>query len=37
MLQQECKAAGMEWRSDVIFDYMRWFEDRQTGEQLSLF
>lgn len=37
MLQQECKAAGMEWRSDVIFDYMRRFEDRQTGEQLSLF
>lgn len=37
MLQQECKAAGMEWRSDVIFDYMRQFEDRQTGEQLSLF
>ena len=37
MLQQECKAAGMEWRSDVIFDYMRRFEDRQEGEQLSLF
>ncbi|MGN0336178.1 MAG: SPL family radical SAM protein [Lachnospiraceae bacterium] len=37
MLQQECKAAGMEWRSDVIFDYMRQFEERQTGEQLSLF
>ena len=37
MLQQECKAAGMEWRSDVIFDYMRRFEDRQAGEQLSLF
>ena len=37
MLQQECKAAGMEWRSDVIFDYMRWFEDRHAGEQLSLF
>ena len=37
MLQQECKAAGMEWRSDVIFDYIRQFEDRQTGEQLSLF
>ena len=37
MLQQECKAAGMEWRSDVIFDYMRQFEDRQAGEQLSLF
>ena len=34
---RECKASGMEWNEDKLFAYMHAFEDKQAGEQLSLF
>ena len=34
---RECKASGMEWDEDTLFAYMHEFEDKQAGEQLSLF
>ncbi len=37
MIRQECEAAGMEYRAERIFSYMREFVDKAAGEQLSLF
>lgn len=37
MVRRECEKAGMEWQSDKLFAYMHRFEDKQAGEQLSLF
>ena len=37
LLRQECKNAGMEWRTDELFRYMHQFEDKQAGQQLTLF
>jgi len=37
MLRRECEAAGMEYRAERIFSYMREFVDKTAGEQLSLF
>ena len=34
---RECKASGMEWDADKLFAYMHEFEDKQAGEQMSLF
>lgn len=34
---RECKASGMEWDEDKLFAYMHAFEDKQAGEQMSLF
>lgn len=32
-----CRQAGMEYRQDRLFAYLSAFEDRQAGEQLTLF
>ena len=37
LVRQECMEAGIEWRSDKLFEYMHQFEDKQAGEQLTLF
>lgn len=37
LVRHECEEAGMEWRTDALFEYMHRFEDKQAGEQLSLF
>ena len=34
---RECKASDMEWDEDKLFAYMHAFEDKQAGEQMSLF
>ena len=34
---RECKASDMEWNEDKLFEYMHAFEDKQAGEQMSLF
>ena len=37
LVRRECERAGIEWRTDALFAYMRQFEDKQAGEQLRLF
>lgn len=37
LLIRECKRAGMEYRPKELFQYMRSFEDKMAGEQLTLF
>ncbi len=37
LVRRECEKAGMEWRTDQMFAYLHQFEDKQAGEQLSLF
>lgn len=37
LVRQECMGAGIEWRTDALFEYMRQFEDKEAGEQLTLF
>ena len=37
IVKDECQKAGMEWRTDKLFEYMHQFEDKQAGEQLTLF
>lgn len=37
LVRRECESAGMEWRTEALFEYMHRFEDKQEGEQLSLF
>lgn len=37
LLTEECKRAGMEYHTEKLFAYMRAFEDKQAGCQLSLF
>ena len=37
IVKNECEKAGMEWRTDKLFEYMHQFEDKQAGEQLTLF
>lgn len=37
LVRGECEAAGTEWRAEKLFEYMHRFEDKQAGEQLSLF
>ena len=37
LVRQECMEAGIEWRSDKLFEYMHQFEDKQAEEQLTLF
>ena len=37
LVRQECEKNGIEWRSEALFEYMHRFEDKQAGEQLSLF
>ena len=37
LVRQECENADMEWRTDVLFEYMNRFEDKQSGKQLTLF
>ncbi len=37
LVRQECVAAGMEWRSERLFEYMHQFEDKLAGRQLTLF
>ena len=34
---RECKASGMEWDEEKLFAHMHAFEDKQAGEQMSLF
>lgn len=34
---EECRRSGMEYRPERIFSYLSAFEDRQAGEQLTLF
>lgn len=34
-IRDECQKAGMEWRPQEIFAYLRRFEDKEAGEQLS--
>lgn len=37
LVRQECEKAGIQWRTKELFAYMHRFEDRQAGEQLTLF
>ena len=37
LVRQECEKAGIQWRTEELFAYMHRFEDRQAGEQLTLF
>lgn len=37
LVQQECEKAGIEWRTDALFEYINRFEDKQAGVQLTLF
>lgn len=37
LVWHECEKAGMEWRTDRLFEYMHRFEDKQAGEQMTLF
>lgn len=37
IVKNECEKAGMKWRTDKLFEYMHQFEDKQAGEQLTLF
>lgn len=37
LVRHECEEAGMEWQTAALFEYMHRFEDKQAGEQLSLF
>jgi len=37
LVRQECEKSGMEWRTDKLFEYMRQFEDKQNGEQITMF
>lgn len=37
IVKNECQKAGMEWRTDKLFEYMHEFKDKQAGEQLTLF
>ena len=37
LVRRECIKAGMEYRTNQLFEYMHRFEDKLAGEQLSLF
>lgn len=37
LVRRECQKYGMEWRTDRLFEYMRKFEDKQAGVQMTLF
>lgn len=37
LVRRECEKADIEWRTDRIFAYLHQFEDRQAGQQMSLF
>ena len=37
ILRRECQAHGVLYKTDEIFSYIGEFEDKQSGEQLSLF
>jgi len=37
LVRRECERSGMEWRTDRLFGYMRKFEDKQAGVQMTLF
>jgi len=37
LVRQACEESGMEWRTDKLFEYMQRFEDKQSGEQMTLF
>ena len=37
LIQEECRAAGIVYGSDKLFAYMHEYEDKEAGEQLSLF
>jgi len=37
LVRRECEKYGMEWRSETLFAYMRRFESKQAGEQMTLF
>ena len=37
LVKQECERSGMEWREDKLFEYLHQFEDKQAGEQMTLF
>lgn len=36
LFEEKCRQYGIEWRSERIFAYLREFEDKYAGEQLSL-
>lgn len=37
LIRRECENAGIEWRSEKLFEYMHQFVDKQAGKQLTLF
>jgi len=37
LVQVECEKAGIEWRTNSLFEYMHQFEDKLAGEQMTLF
>ncbi len=37
LVQRECEKAHMEWRTDRIFAYLHQVEDKQAGQQMTLF
>lgn len=37
LIQEECRAAGIVYGPDKLFAYMHEYEDKEAGEQLSLF
>lgn len=37
LIKEECRAAGMAYGPDKLFQYMHEFQDKTAGEQLSLF
>ena len=36
LVRRECRASGMEWHTDKLFEYMHQFEDKTAGKQLTL-
>lgn len=37
LVRRECEKYEVEWRTDRLFEYMRRFEDKQAGVQMTLF
>ena len=37
LIRSECEKNGIEWRTGKVFEYLSEFEDKEAGQQLSLF
>ena len=36
VFREKCEAAGIEWRTNQIFEYLNTFEEKGCGQQLTL-